>query len=245
VSAIRVVVFPDAEGLATGAASLIRERVVGKPDLVMAAPAGRTPRRMYAVLRGLQSRAPVDFTRVSVFSVDELCAPAPAAGYFWQQVRREFLGWAGISEERCHPFAIAADDVDDMCRRYEKLIAERGGFDLVMLGLGPNAHLASNEPGTPFDSVTRPVPLLAETVDYIRTDLTNLESAGGAVSGQAVTLGLATILSAREVVVLVSGSGKRPALARMLEGPVTPAVPASILQTHPCCSVLTDRDARP
>jgi glucosamine-6-phosphate deaminase len=224
---------------------LVRDRVRAKPDLIMAVPAGRTPRRMYALLRTLQDETPVDFSRLSVFSVDELCPPAPAAGYFWQQVGREFLAWAGIPEERCHPFPLAHGDVEEMCRRYEKLIAECGGLDLVMLGLGPNAHLASNEPGTPFESVTRPVPLLPETVAYIRTDPANMELAGGAVSSQAVTLGLATILGAREVVVLVSGVGKRAALARMLDGPVTPEVPASILQTHPCCSVLTDREARP
>lgn len=241
---MQVTVFGDAEALAAGAASLVRERVRAKPNLVMAVPAGRTPRRMYALLEALQVEDPVDFSRLRVFGVDELCPPAPVAGYFWQQVRREFLAWAGIPEERCHPFALAHADVNEMCRRYEKLIAERGGLDLVMLGLGPNAHLASNEPGTPFDSVTRPVPLLPETVAYIRTDPTNLGLAGGAVSGQAVTLGLATILAAREVIVLVSGAGKRAALARMLDGPVTPDAPASILQAHACCTVLTDREAR-
>lgn len=244
-SAIRLLVFPDAEALAVEAALLVRDRVKAKPDLVMAMPAGRTPRRMYALLRTLQGEAPVDYSRLSVFSVDELCPPAPVTGYFWQQVGREFLAWARVPDERCHPFSLAHDDVDEMCRRYEKRIAECGGLDLVMLGLGPNAHLASNEPGTPFESVTRAVPLLPETVAYIQTDLPNLKSAGGAVSRRAVTLGLATILGAREVVVLVSGTGKRAALARMLDGPVTPEVPASILQTHPCCSVLTDREARP
>lgn len=241
---MRVIVFPDAEALAGGAASLVRERVRAKPDLAMAVPAGRTPRRMYALLRSLQAGAPVDFSRLRVFSVDELCPPAPLTGYFWRQVCQEFLSWAAVPAERCHPFPLAHEDLDEMCQRYEKLIAECGGLDLVMLGLGPNAHLASNEPGTSFESVTRPVPLLPETVAYILTDLPNLELARGVVSSRAVTLGLATILAAREVVVLVSGAGKRSALTRMLDGPVTPQVPASILQTHACCTVLADREAR-
>jgi glucosamine-6-phosphate deaminase len=242
---MELIVFPDADALAAGAAALLRERVRAKPDLAIAVPAGRTPRRMYAVLRRLQAEAPVDFSRLRVFSVDELCPPAPGAGYFWQQVCREFLGWAAIPEARRHPFRLEAGDLEEMCRLYDKRVAECGGLDLVMLGLGPNAHLASNEPGTPFESVTRPVSLLPETVAYILTDGVNLESAGGAVSDRAVTLGLATILAAREVVVLVSGAGKRPALTRLLDSPVSPEVPATILRTHSRCTILADREASP
>jgi glucosamine-6-phosphate deaminase len=110
-----------------------------------------------------------------------------------------------------------------------------------MLGLGPNGHIASNEPGSPFESLTRPVRLLPETVRYILTD----EVIQGTVSDRAVTLGMATILRAREVVVLVSGGAKREPLRKLLDGPVTPEVPASILQRHPRCTILADRDANP
>jgi glucosamine-6-phosphate deaminase len=174
-----------------------------------------------------------------VFSVDELCPPAPADGYFWRQVRREFLAWAGTSPARHHPFAVDCADLGTMCRDYERAIATVGGLDLVMLGLGPNAHIASNEPPCDFASRTRPVRLLPETVDYILTD----EMIQGAVCDRAVTLGIATILEAREVVVLVSGPAKREPLRRLLEGPEDPHVPASILRRHPRCLVLADGDA--
>lgn len=242
---MRLVVLPDAEALADAAAALIRERLLAKPDLAMAVPAGRTPRRMYARLRELQARAPVDFSRMRVFSVDELCPPAPVAGYFWQQVRREFLDWAGVPPAGSHPLQVDAPNLAAVCDAYEETIRHLGGLDLIMLGLGPNAHLASNEPGTPFDSTTRPVRLLPETVKYILTDDVNLESAGGQVSDRAVTLGLATILAAREVVVLVSGAGKRPALRRLLMGPVSPEAPASVLRLHPNATILADREAGP
>lgn len=242
---MRLVVLRDAAELAEVAAGLVRDRLRAKPDLVMSVPAGRTPRAMYARLRALQATAPVDFSRLRVFSVDELCPPAPASGYFWQQVCREFLDWAGVPVERCCPFGVDVPDLAEMCRAYDKRIVEAGGLDLVMLGLGPNAHLASNEPGTAFDSITRPVPLLPETVDYICTDELNLVAAGGAVSERAVTLGLATIAAAREVVVLVSGATKQWALRRVLEGPVTPEAPATVLRSHPCCTILADRAAHP
>jgi glucosamine-6-phosphate deaminase len=132
-----------------------------------------------------------------------------------------------------------------MCRSYEQTIATVGGLDLVMLGLGPNAHLASNEPGTAFDSPCRAVALLPETVGYILTDGVNLDLADGKVAERAVTLGLATILASREVVVLVSGAAKRPALRRLLEGPIGWDAPASALRQHPNCTILADRDAAP
>jgi glucosamine-6-phosphate deaminase len=238
---MHVLIARDAEELAEIAADVFRERVRGRPELAMAVPAGRTPRRMYARMAHLQARAPIDYARMRVFSIDELCPPAPADGYFWRQVRAEFLSWANVDAGRCRPFAVDAADLDAMCAAYEAAIADADGLDVVMLGLGPNAHLASNEPGCAFDVRTRPVRLLDATVRYILTD----DVVQGEICERAVTLGLATIMAAREVIVLVSGEAKRAPLAHMLDGPVTPDVPASVLRTHPRCLVLADRAARP
>ncbi|HET7876120.1 MAG TPA: glucosamine-6-phosphate deaminase [Methylomirabilota bacterium] len=227
----------DGTDLARRAARLFLDRLGAKPELAVAVPAGRTPRATYALLRERHAGDPSTFGRLRVFAVDELLPPAPPDGYFWRQIRSEFLAWAGIPAEQLHPFSVDAPDADAMCREYEARIRAAGGLDLVMLGLGPNGHLASNEPGSPFDSVTRVVDLLPSTVRYILTD----EVIQGPVSPRAVTLGLATILEAREVVVLVSGAGKQAALAAALEGPVTPDVPASVLRLHPRCSILADR----
>lgn len=238
---MELLVSRDAGELAAAAARLFQERVKDKPELATAVPAGRTPRRMYGLLREARMRAPADFRAIHVFQVDELCPPAPPDGYFWRQVRSEFLAWAGVPPERWHPFRVDASDLPAMCGEYEETIAKVGGLDLVMLGLGPNGHIASNEPGSPFESLTRPVRLLPETVRYILTD----EVIQGTVSDRAVTLGLSTILGAREVVVLVSGGAKREPLRKLLDGPVTPEVPASILRRHPRCTILADRDANP
>jgi len=205
----------------------------------MAVPAGRTPRLMYQLLATRRALGKGDFSRMRVFEVDELCPPAPPDGYFWRQIRAEFLAWARVPEARLYPFRVDAPDLEAMCTAYERAIAEVGGLDLVMLGLGPNGHIASNEPGSSFDSRSRPVKLLPSTVGYILTD----EVIRGDVSESAVTLGMATIREAREVVVLVSGAGKREPLSGMLHGPVSPEVPASMLRLHPRCTVLADRAA--
>ena len=239
--AMEVVIARDAAELADVAAGIFRARVRRQPELAMAVPAGRTPRLMYRRLAALQRTDPVDYSRLSVFCVDELCPPAPADGYFWRQVRAEFLAWANVDAGRCRPFDVDAADPTEMCTRYETAIEAAGGLDVVMLGLGPNAHLASNEPGSPFDTRTRPVRLLDETVKYILTD----DVLQGDVCDRAVTLGLGTIMAAREVIVLVSGEAKRAPLVRMLDAPVDIDVPASILRSHPRCLVLTDRAARP
>ena len=236
---MRVIGCRDGAELAQRAAALFVDRLARKPDLAMAVPAGRTPRAMYGRLNRLHGDDPSGFARMRVFAVDELCPPAPADGYFWRQIRDEFLDWARVPEDRRHPFTVDVADLEAMCREYEVAIRAGGGLDLVMLGLGPNGHLASNEPGAALDSLTRPVTLLPATVAYILTD----DVIHGAVSAQAVTLGLKTLLEAREVVVLVSGAHKRVPLRAMLEGPLSPDVPASVLQRHADCTVLADRAA--
>src|SRR5207247_3420149 len=104
---MQVVVLRDAAELAEAAATMFREHLAARPDLAMAVPAGRTPRRMYARLRDRQAREPVAYGAMSVFSVDELCPPAPADGYFWRQVWRGFLAWAGVPRTGSRTFGLS------------------------------------------------------------------------------------------------------------------------------------------
>jgi glucosamine-6-phosphate deaminase len=232
-------VYEDAEGVAGAAAGLWLERLEARPGLVVAVPAGRTPRPTYRRLREEAGRRRLSFRRTHVFPVDELVAPAPAEGYFWRQVRAGFLDWADVPPAQCYPFDPEAPDLAAMCGRVEARIRELGGLDLVLLGLGLNGHLAANEPGSAFDSRTRPVVLQPETVAYIRADA----GAGSRVGDRAVTLGLGTIAEAREAVVLVTGAAKRDILRRALTGPVDPDCPASLVQRVPAMLVLADRAA--
>jgi glucosamine-6-phosphate deaminase len=236
---VELEVFEDPEALGAAAAAVWLDRLAARPDLVVAVPAGRTPRPMYRRLREEAGRRRCSLARSRVFAVDELCAPAPADGYFWRHVREGLLDWAGIPAAHLHPFDPGAADPEAMCREIEARIAGLGGLDLVVLGLGLNGHLACNEPGSAFDSRTRPVRLRPETVAYILTD----DRADPRVCEQGVTLGLGTLAEARELVVLVSGAAKRETLHRALTGPIVPDCPASLLQTLPGARVLADRAA--
>src|SRR5437667_7720475 len=156
-------VFADAEALAVAAAELFRARVAATPGLSVAVPAGRTPRRMYALMHALQADAPVDFTRMRVFCVDELCPPAPVDGYFWRQIQKEFVSWTGVPSARCRPFAVDAADRAGMWEEYEAARAEAGGLDLAMLGRGLSAHSACPEARGDFQPRTVTGPPEPET----------------------------------------------------------------------------------
>jgi glucosamine-6-phosphate deaminase len=128
--------------------------------------------------------------------------------------------------------------VDTVCIAYEAALARAGGMDLCLVGIGPNGHLAFNEPGTPFESRTHLAALTDETRAANRPGFP-----GGLVPERALTMGLGTIMRARRIVLLAFGSAKADAVAAALAGPVDPAVPASILQRHRDVAVYLDREA--
>src|SRR5438552_7666052 len=108
------------------------------------------PSDVRAHARAAGRRAGRFHTDARILSVDELCPPEPVDGYFWRQIQKEFVSWTGVPSARCRPFAVDAADLAGMCEDYEAAIAEAGGLDLVMLGLGLNAHIACHEPRADF-----------------------------------------------------------------------------------------------
>ncbi|RLE28331.1 glucosamine-6-phosphate deaminase, partial [Candidatus Acetothermia bacterium] len=125
------------------------------------------------------------------------------------------------------------------CARYEELIREAGGIDLAVLGLGGNGHIAFNEPGTPFESTIHVAELSQETREAEAAAFGGVDR----VPEKAITMGIRTVMNAREIFLLVSGEEKAEVLSRALTGPITPEVPASVLQLHPRLTVLADAAA--
>lgn len=234
-------VASDAGDLAHEAAALIAHAITADPTAVLVVATGDTTEPTYREL-AKHVESGLDVSRIHVFQLDEYAGIAHDDGrslYGWTM--RGFAGPLGIEPERVTRLDGAAADLEDSCLRYEAAVEEAGGFDLAILGLGPNGHIGFNEPPSGRDAPTRAVRLSASSV------ASNARYWGGAdqVPRRAVTAGMDLLMSSRKVVLIVTGGPKRSILARVLDGPIGPDVPASFLQEHRDVVVLADRDARP
>jgi len=237
---MRFSVLADYEELSREAARLIARQLLEKPSSVLALPTGDTPIGMYQGLVRLHREGLVDFSQVTAFNLDEyLGIPQDHPQSFTSFMHRHLWDQVNLKKERVHIPASLPEDPEGECARYESLIQEAGGIDLAVLGLGENGHIAFNEPGTPFGSLTHVAELSEETRRAEAVRFGGLEN----VPHRAITMGIRTIMNARELLLLVSGEEKAEVLSRALKGPVTPEVPASVLQLHPALTVLADRTA--
>jgi glucosamine-6-phosphate deaminase len=224
----------DYEALAQRAAHILLDAIRTDPRVVLGLPTGRTPVGMYAHVVAECSREYRCFREVTTFNLDEYAGIArshPASYYSY--MKSHLFDHADIEPSRAHVPDGNAPDLDAECARYEKLIADAGGLGLTFLGLGRNGHIGFNEPGTPFDSRTRVVELAQSTRDANAAFFS-----GERVPARAITMGIATILSSRAIVLLVSGNGKREAIERLQSGKIDEAFPASALWKHDDVTVL-------
>lgn len=229
----------------TDAARALASRVVAaiaqKPELVLALPTGRTPLPLYRELVRLHQERQVSFAKVHTFNLDEFRGLAPDdPGSFRAYMERHFFSKVDVQPERIHFLSGQAEDAGEECERYEGELAQVGGIDLAILGIGSNGHIAFNEPAEKLLPRTHLTKLSRET----------REANAGLFGGDAVrvpleayTMGMETILGAREVALMATGAKKAEILARALEAEITERVPASLLQRHPCLSVYADEAA--
>ena len=235
--AMRVDVVTEEE-FASRAADIVCAAVRERPDAVLGLPSGSTPVDLYAELAGRVAAGTADFSRATGFAIDELHGvpashPATNAAYFREHLTDR------VPLRALHILSSEAGEPEAECERFQRLIDEAGGLDLVVLGIGRNGHIAFNEPGSPFDSRTRRVALTEESRRPYARPFGSLE----ATPAFGLTLGIAGLLAARDALLLGRGAEKAAIVAKALEGPVTEAVPASALQRHPKLTVLLDRVA--
>lgn len=220
-----------------GGADLVAGVVGGNPSALVMPATGRTPLGIYAALA---ARSEPTWSGVGVAQLDEYVGVGmddPRSLRGWME--RTFATPLGISPERVIALDGTAPELAAECRRFDQELAEAGGLDLAIVGLGPNGHLGFNEPPSDADAPTREVALAAESID------SNGAYWGGSerVPRRALTAGMSVILSARRVLLVVCGAHKHRILHRAVGGPVTEEVPASFLQTHAAVTVLVDEAA--
>ncbi|MEM2046181.1 MAG: glucosamine-6-phosphate deaminase [Candidatus Bathyarchaeia archaeon] len=237
---MRLILVEDYAGLSREAARFVARRLLKNPDLVLALPTGETPLGFYRELVKLYQDGLIDFSQATTFNLDEfLGIPSEHPASFRSYMEKNFWSLVNLRPEARHiPQSLPADPEEEW-QRYEALIRKAGGLGLVVLGLGRNGHIAFNEPGTPLESRTHVAELAKETREGEAKRFGDLEQ----VPRLAITMGIRTIMNAEEILLLASGAEKAGVLAQALEGPVTPAVPASVLQLHPNLVALVDRTA--
>lgn len=232
----------DREGdVARAVAGVISAAIRATPALVLGLPTGRTPLGMYEQLRYLHASGAADFSEVSTFNLDEFIGlGARHPGSFRFYMNRKLFHAVNLEPARIHFLDGTARDLAAECERYEREVHDAGGIDLQVLGIGRNGHIGFNEPGDELIARTHRVVL----ADSTRRD--NAADFGGHLSHvprEALSMGMGTILKARRLVLLATGTAKARAIERAVRGPLATRLPASFLQLHAHVELYLDRPA--
>lgn len=223
------------EDLSKMAALIIGAQTLKKPDSVLGFATGGTPVGTYAELVRLYKENVLDFSRVSTFNLDEYYGnPVTDKNSYYHFMHENLFDYINIKKDSVHLPNGMAENADEECERYEKAIAQAGGIDLQLLGIGHNGHIGFNEPADAFVEKTNHVKLTDSTIDANARFYASRDE----VPKSALSMGIGTIMKARGILLLISGKDKKSIAEKALYGPVTPQVPASILQYHPDCTVI-------
>lgn len=238
---MRVITCASPDAVGRTAAECVAEvaRRAG-PEVVLGVATGSSPLSAYEHLAAMVRAGDLDLTRARAFALDEYVGlPRGHAQGYAAVVDRTVTRPLGLDPARVHVPDGCADDLDAAASAHERLIADAGGVDVQILGIGSDGHIGFNEPGASPASRTH-VEVLAEST---RRDNARFFASPDEVPHRALTEGLATILDHRCLVVIAQGLGKARAVADMIEGPVTTSCPASLLQRHPDVTVVLDAAA--
>jgi glucosamine-6-phosphate deaminase len=237
---MQIIIAEDYAALSQAAAAQIAMTAVVNPTAAVVVATGNTPVGTYKALAVMQGEGKFDPSGWKVFQLDEYLGLAKDdKRTLWGWMERMFVDPLGLDAARITRLPCDTADADASCKAYDAAVAQAGGFDLAILGLGPNGHLAFNEPPADEHAPTRALTLSEESL------ASNSAYWGGRdqVPLRAMTAGMAPLLAAKRVVLLVSGKGKHDIFKRVTQGSVTADVPASFLQRHPNVLVICDRDA--
>jgi glucosamine-6-phosphate deaminase len=237
---LKVTVFKDERTLARTLAVQIAASLGTTPDLVLGLPTGRTPVRTYHELGALHANGQADFSRATTFNLDEFLGIGPDhPGSYRAFMEEHLFSRVNMRPEGINVLNGAAPDPDAECARYEQAIADAGGIGLQLLGIGTNGHIGFNEPARELAARTHRVRLKEST----RRSNAALFGAAAKVPVEALSMGMATILQARRIVLVATGKSKARCVERVVKGPITTKLPASFLQLHSNIEIMLDEAA--
>lgn len=222
------------------AANIISAQVIMKPDCVLGLATGSTPIGTYEQLIRWYEKGDLDFSQVHSINLDEYRGLKPEDEQSYRYFMNTHL-FDSINIDKKNTFVPNGmePDKEKACRDYEEIIRSHGGIDLQILGLGHNGHIGFNEPGSAFEKETHCVELSQSTIDANARFFSSVDE----VPREAYTMGIKSIMQAKKIVVIVCGESKKDIVKRAFLGPITPEVPASVLQLHNDVTLVSDEAA--
>ncbi len=225
----RMVVCQGAEEASRRVAGMFAEAIRANPRIVLGLATGGTPVSTYRELARMHREEGLDFSTVTTFNLDEYVGLGPDHPQSFRHFMKQHLfDHVNVDPARTYVPDGLATDIAAHAERYEERIRDAGGIDLQLLGIGSNGHIAFNEPGSPADSRTRAVDLTDDTIHANARFFNSIDE----VPHHAITMGIGTIMEARQIVLMATGDGKAEAVRRAIEGEADPSHPASLLQRH-------------
>ena len=237
---MRIYRAKDYADMSRKAANIVSAQVIMKPDCVLGLATGSTPIGLYKQLVEWYQKGDLDFSEVRTVNLDEykgLTRDNDQSYYYF--MHENLFDHVNLPVESTHLPNGMEMDSEKECKRYSALIKSMGGIDLQLLGIGHNGHIGFNEPDEAFDSDVHCVNLTESTIEANKRFFASADD----VPKQAYTMGIKTIMQARKVLMVANGKGKADIVKKAFFGPVTPEVPASILQMHPDFILVGDEEA--
>ncbi len=237
---MQVVISPTKEDATELAAKIIADRIRNFPDSTLGLATGVTMERLYDVLVRMHKQEGLDFSLVRTFNLDEYIGLLPENKHSYRYYMNERL-FKRINIDIRNTFLPngMAQDLKLECQKYEKKIKDVGGIDLQLLGIGKAGHIGFNEPLSALRSRTRDKSLTPVTIAQNSPLFDKPED----MPKRALTMGIGTILEAKQLLMLVTGRSKAEILSKAVEGPITSMISASAIQLHEHCVVVVDEDA--
>mgnify|MGYP001851855302 FL=1 len=237
---MKVIKPKDYADMSRKAANLISAQIILKPDSVLGLATGSTPVGTYEELTKRYNQGDLDFSKILSVNLDEYRGLDASNDQSYHYFMNEHLFKnVNIDKANTHVPDGSEPDSDKACADYEEIIRSYGGIDLQLLGLGHNGHIGFNEPSDEFAKTTHCVDLTESTIQANKRFFEKEED----VPRQAYTMGIGTIMKAKAILVVVSGEDKSAILNEVINGPITPKVPASVLQLHPNVTIVADEAA--
>lgn len=232
-------IFKSAEEIGAAVARIFVDEVKNNPNCVLGLATGATPIPTYENIKKLHREENVSFKGVKTYNLDEYCdLPKSDKNSYYTFMHEQLFNGLDIAEENVHFLDGNATDCAAECKNYDDKINEAGGIDIQLLGIGNNAHIGFNEPAETFTNGSFKVKLTDSTINANKIYFDENQ-----MPRYALTMGVKQIMNAKKIILIATGEKKAEAIKNMIKGPVTPQVPASVLQEHGDVIVFLDEAA--